>query len=76
MAKKTVKLNYKYSDAPHTYYKTPHLWGQELRFRGEFTCPTKKELLKKRAAIVRDVAKVFAKHGIDTECFNIQNDWI
>lgn len=76
MAKNVTKLNYKYIDQPHTYYKTPHLWGQELRFRGEFTYPTKKELLNKRAAIVRDIAGVFAKYGIDTEDFNIQNDWI
>lgn len=76
MTKNVTKLNYKYSDRPHTYLNVPHLWGQELHFRGEFTYPTKKELLTKRAAIVRDVAKVFAKHGIDTEVFNIQNDWI
>lgn len=71
------KLNYKYNDDPHTYYKyDPHFWGQDLKFRIELTRHGKKQLLKDRAKLVRDVSKLFSKYGIDTETFNIQNEWI
>lgn len=72
------KLNYKYNDNPHTYYKhsDPHFWGQELNFRIELTRHGKKHLLKDRSKLVRDVSKLFYKYGIDTETFNVQNEWI
>lgn len=76
MAKKATKLNYKYIDKPHGYVGIDHLWGQDFTFNCEPTFKTKKELLNARAKIVRDVAKVFAKYGIDTETFNCQNEWI
>lgn len=75
-SKSKPKLIYKFSDKPHGYVSLDHLWGQDLRFRGEFTSKTKKDLMKKRTAVVRDVAKVFAKHGITTEDFNCMNEWI
>ena len=74
--KNTPKLKYHYDDQPHGYVGVDHLWGQDLNFNIELAYPTKKELLQKRAALVRDVAKLFEKYGVPTEDFNCQNEWI
>ena len=47
-----------------------------MKFEIELYTKTKKELLKNRAALVRDVAKVFKKYGMTTGDFNCANDWI
>lgn len=74
--RKTPKLSYRYIDKPHFYVGNDWLWGQELHFVGNFSGRTEKELRKKRAAVVRDVAKVFEKHGIPAEHFKDLNRWI
>ena len=51
-------------------------WGQDMKFEIELYTKTKKELLKNRAALVRDVANVFKKYGMTTGDFNCMNDWI
>ena len=50
--------------------------GQNMKFEIELRTKTNKELLKNRAALVRDVAKVFKKYGMTTDEFNCVNDWI
>ena len=50
--------------------------GQNMKFEIELRTKTNKELLKNRAALVRDVAKVFKKYGMTTGDFNCMNDWI
>ena len=72
---KTTKLRYQYSDEPHGYVGCDG-WGQDMKFEIELYTKTKKELLKNRAALVRDVAKVFKKYGMTTGDFNCVNDWI
>ena len=72
---KTTKLRYQYSDEPHGYVGCDG-WGQNMTFEIELCTKTKKELLKNRAALVRDVAKVFKKYGMTTDEFNCVNDWI
>ena len=75
MDKTTTKLRYQYSDEPHTYFGCDG-WGQNMKFEIELRTKTNKELLKNRAALVRDVAKVFKKYGMTTDEFNCVNDWI
>lgn len=77
MAKKATKLNYKYVHAPCKAWKgNPHEWYQDMSFKIGIGPMNKKTLLKTRAQLVKDVAKVFAKYGIDAEAFNCQNEWI
>lgn len=73
--KHRTALKYTYTDKPHQYWGMPG-WGQDLQFRIELYSKSKDKLLKQRAELVRDVAKLFAKYGMPTEDFNIQNDWI
>ena len=74
---KNTKLNYKYSDEPcRTYKGNPHEWFQDLTFRMCRGPMNKKTLLKTRTKVVHEVAKLFAKYGMDTETFNCQNDYI
>lgn len=71
------KLNYKYTDTPYVCYKgNPHEWFQDLKFRICLGPMNKKTLLKTRTKVIREVAKLFAKYGIDTETFNIENNYI
>ena len=72
---KTTKLRYQYCDKPHGYVGHDG-WGQNMKFEIELYTKTKKELLKNRAALVRDVANVFKKYGMTTGDFNCMNDWI
>ena len=72
---KTTKLRYQYCDEPHGYVGHDG-WGQNMKFEIELRTKTNKELLKNRAALVRDVAKVFKKYGMTTGDFNCVNDWI
>ena len=72
---KTTKLRYQYSDEPHGYVGHDG-WGQNMKFEIELRTKTNKELLKNRAALVRDVAKVFKKYGMTTDEFNCVNDLI
>ena len=75
MNKTTTKLRYQYSDEPHAYFVHDGC-GQSMKFEIELRTKTKKELLKNRAALVRDVAKVFKKYGMTTDEFNCVNDRI
>ena len=75
MNKTATKLRYQYSDEPHGYVGHDG-WGQNMTFEIELHTKTKKELLKNRAALVRDVAKVFKKYGMSTDEFSCVNDWI
>ena len=75
MNKTATKLRYQYSDEPHEYFDCDG-WGQNMKFEIELRTKTNKELLKNRAALVRDVAKVFKKYGMTTDEFNCVNDWI
>ena len=75
MNKTTTKLRYQYSDKPHVYFGHDG-WGQNMKFEIELRTKTNKELLKNRAALVRDVAKVFKKYGMTTDEFNWVNDCI
>ena len=72
---KTTKLRYQYCDEPHGYVGCDG-WGQNMKFEIELYTKTKKELLKNRVALIRDVAKVFKKYGMTTDEFNCANDWI
>ena len=72
---KTTKLRYQYCDKPHEYVGCDG-WGQDMKFEIELYTKTKKELLKNRVALIRDVAKVFKKYGMTTDDFNCVNDWI
>ena len=72
---KTTKLRYQYSDEPHEYFDCDG-WGQNMKFEIMLYTKTKKELLKNRVALVRDVAKVFKKYGMTTDEFNYMNDRI
>ena len=78
MNKTATKLRYQYSDEPHGYVGHDG-WEQNRTFEidlFELYTNTKKELLKNRAALVRDVAKVFKKYGMSTDEFSCVNDWI
>ena len=70
-----TKLRYQYSDKPHEYFDCDG-WGQNMKFEIMLYAKTKKELLKNRVALVRDVAKVFKKYGMTTDEFNYMNDRI
>ena len=72
---KTTKLRYQYCDEPHGYFGRDG-WGQNMTFEIELCTKTKKELLKNRVALIRDVAKVFKKYGMTTDEFNCVNDRI
>lgn len=72
---KTTKLRYQYCDEPHEYVGCDG-WGQSMKFEIVLYTKTKKELLKNRAALVRDVAKVFKKYGMTTDEFNWVNGLI